>query len=437
MAARKRLAAVAVMAIVMLTGCTYSAEEPGLFPTRVPSPDAETTADQFPPQPTDPELPVAGEAVWTTGDGLDVTVRFAVHAVRRIPGATVLDWSVTPISSPVARFGDALPAHLDLGLSQSSGGDADVILLDSPSRTAYAPLSNRSRRSFNHCLCSPMWLVQQRLRIGGTQLMQVAYPELPPGTAFVDVIVANVMPFVHVPVTPVGMAPTATAPTDLARPAERARPAAKAREVRVASLPQRALTIQIDTIQSSPGLTSVAWTLRAVTDLVRPLDLSIGPLVSRPVPDSVVLVQSMPTDGLVLKLPAGTLTNAWLATRTYGLPSYECLCSDLGIWARALSRAGGSLQVTSLYPGLPAGTTSVDVGLPGNDTVRAVPVVVAPDSAARLGPTTPRTTNTWYYSLNDPPMGWATADWPTDVPDSTQLAEYRTGIHRVVKLPGW
>ena len=76
-------------------------------------------------------------------------------------------------------------------------------------------------------------------------------------------------------------------------------------------------------------------------------------------------------------------------------------------------------------------------GSPGNDTVRAVPVVVAPDSAARLGPATPRTTNTWYYSLDDPPMGWATADWPTDVPDSTQLAEYRTGIHRVVKLPGW
>ena len=123
-----------------------------------------------------------------------------------------------------------------------------------------------------------------------------------------------------------------------------------------------------------------------MTDLVRPLDLSIGPLVSRPAPDSVVLVNSMPTDGLVLKLPAGTLTTAWLATRTYGLPSYECLCSDLGIWARALSRAGGSLQVTSLYPGLPAGTTSVDVGLPGHGTVRAVPVVVAPDAAARLGP---------------------------------------------------
>ncbi len=248
---------------------------------------------------------------------------------------------------------------------------------------------------------------------------------------------ANVTPFVHVPVTPVGLAPTATAPTDLARPAERTRPAAKAREVRIGSQPQRALTIQIDRITSSPGLTSIAWTLRAVTDQVRPLDQSLGPLISRPAPDSVRVVNSSPTNGLVLKLPAGTLKTSWMSTRTYGLPAYDCLCSDLGIWARALTRAGGSLQVISVYPGLPAGTTSVDVALPGHGTVRAVPVVVAPDAAARLGPATPRTTNTWYYSLDDPPMGWATADWPTDVPDSTQLADYRAGINRVVSLPGW
>ena len=306
MAARKRLAAVAVAATVLVTGCTYSAEEPGLFPTRVPSQEAEPPADQQPPQPTFPELPVAGEAVWTTGDGLGVTVRFAVHAVRRIPGATILDWSVTPIGSPVARFGDVLPAHLDLGLTQSTGGDVDVTLLDPPSRTAYAPLSHRSRRTFNHCLCSPVWLVQQRLRIGETRLMQVAYPELPPDTAFVDVVLANVAPFVHVPVTGVGLAPSATSATDLARPAGPTTPAAKAREIRIGSPPRQALTIQIDSITSSPGLTSVAWTVRAVTDQVRPLDQSLGLLVSRPAPDSVRVVNSIPTNGLVLKLPAET-----------------------------------------------------------------------------------------------------------------------------------
>ena len=74
---------------------------------------------------------------------------------------------------------------------------------------------------------------------------------------------------------------------------------------------------------------------------------------------------------------------------------------------------------------------------PEHGTLRAVPVVVAPDAAARLGPAAPRVTNTWYYSPDDPPMGWATADWPTDVPDSTQLANYRARLNAIVSLPGW
>ena len=149
------------------------------------------------------------------------------------------------------------------------------------------------------------------------------------------------------------------------------------------------------------------------------------------------MVDSNPTNGPILKLPGGDLKTLWMSTRMYGQPAYDCLCSDLGIWARALSREGGSVQVVSVYPGLPAGTTSVDVTLPEAGTLRAVPVVVAPDGAARLGPAAPRVTSTWYYSLDDPPIGWATADWPTDVPDSTQLANYRTGVNAVVSLPGW
>ena len=59
---------------------------------------------------SNPDLPVVGEAVWTSGEGLGLTVRIAVHAVRRIPGATVLDWSVTPLSGAGLNSGDAVPA---------------------------------------------------------------------------------------------------------------------------------------------------------------------------------------------------------------------------------------------------------------------------------------------------------------------------------------
>jgi hypothetical protein len=52
---------------------------------------------------------VVGEATWTSADGLDITMRLAVHAVRRVPGGTVLDWSVTPLHGRGLRPNDPLP----------------------------------------------------------------------------------------------------------------------------------------------------------------------------------------------------------------------------------------------------------------------------------------------------------------------------------------
>ena len=81
MAARKRLVAVVAAACVLSTGCTYTKEEPGLFPEESQSPTVEQTR---PPAPTNPELPVVAEAEWTTAEGLKITTRFAIHAVRRL-----------------------------------------------------------------------------------------------------------------------------------------------------------------------------------------------------------------------------------------------------------------------------------------------------------------------------------------------------------------
>src|SRR5689334_9354035 len=111
----------------MLAGCTYSRSEPGLFP---PAPPSAPPTPTWTPSPPNLKLPVLGEAIWTTGEGLNVTVRFAVQAVRRIPGATVLDWSVTPLSAPGRALGDVLPSGVDLGLSRAGEGDVNVLLLD-------------------------------------------------------------------------------------------------------------------------------------------------------------------------------------------------------------------------------------------------------------------------------------------------------------------
>ena len=52
-----------------------------------------------------------------------------------------------------------------------------------------------------------------------TTLLQVAFPPLPDDMSTVDVQLATVPPFRQVPVTPAGMLPLASYPTDLIAPA--------------------------------------------------------------------------------------------------------------------------------------------------------------------------------------------------------------------------
>ena len=135
---------------------------------------------------------MAGEAVWISGGRLPVTVRFAVHAVRRIEGATVLDWSVTPLrrraaSSSGTSSARHRPGPVPRRRAATSTSPCSTRLTDQ----VYRPLSHASRRLFNHCLCTPLWVIQQALRIGETRLLQIAYPELPATLAYVDVSLAS------------------------------------------------------------------------------------------------------------------------------------------------------------------------------------------------------------------------------------------------------
>ncbi|HEX5907974.1 MAG TPA: hypothetical protein VFY56_13230, partial [Propionibacteriaceae bacterium] len=199
MAAMKRLVAVVATACALSSGCTYAKEEPGLFRNNATSsPTVETLP---PPAPTNPELPVAAEAEWTTAEGLQISTRFAIHAVRRLELATVVDWSVTPLSAPGYASGDKLPSWVDLGLSRSSEGDVSMFLIDPTGDKVYRTLSHESRRLFNRCLCTPLWLAQQGLRIGETRLLQATFPPLPDSLNYIDVDLINMAPFVGIPVT--------------------------------------------------------------------------------------------------------------------------------------------------------------------------------------------------------------------------------------------
>ena len=376
--------------------------------------------------------------VWTTAEGLGVTVRLAVHAIRRIDRGTVLDFSVTPLTARDLAVGDRLPAWVDLGLTREFGGDNNIFLLDPGRSAVYRPVSHTLRSEFNRCLCSPLWVAQLSLRIGETRMLQVTYPPVPESVRFLDVSMVTVPLFAHVPVTPKGRVPTATGPTDLARPAEQ--PAAVAEPVQFRYPPpleQRSQSIQVVSISSTATMTSMRWNIRSLTDQPNFNVVPGGPPVSAELPADVNVFNPGSAYGPILRVAGHSTRALFMTTRVQGRGFFECLCTDLGLWATSLRRPGGQATVTTTYPPLPAGTRAVDVILPGVATLRGLPVVPAADAAIGLGPEVPAGSDTWRYSESAPPPGWSTYDWPTPTPDPDQLEEYETFVEDVVRLPGW
>lgn len=436
-AAWRRPAAWACAVVVLLSGCTYSTREPGLFSTREPTTQRPVEfRDRFPPQSTNPALPVAGERIWVSASSrLAVSVRIAVHAVRRIEGGTVLDWSITPVSAPGFGPGDSLPP-IGFGLDPPSRPAPGLVLVVPGAERAYQPLTHRDRaRQFNHCLCTPLWVLSQNLRVGETRLLQAAFPPLPVGLTVVDVGLLTVAPVRHVPVTPEGTVPTATAPTDLARAAEET-PAPVPGTVAFQN-PARSKQyqqIQVVRVLSAPRQSTLEWTLTSLDDQQSRV-LDYGPPVAAAPPRGVEVVNNSPASGPVLRVGATRLRNLWSATARNNRTAYECHCTEIGLWASGLRDAGVGVGLVTNYPALPAGTRSVDVELPGSGTIRQVPVVAAEDAAARLAASTTKETGRWTYETDDPPRGWSTADWPTDTPDPDQLSDYLGRVEPILTLP--
>ncbi len=114
--------------------------------------------------------------------------------------------------SPMIR----LPRTFDLGLTRPGEGYPNILLSTLPDPASIGHL--RSRQLASRCLCTPVTVAQQNLRIDYTTLLQVAFPALPNDlAAIVDVQLATVPPFWQVPVTPAGMLPLASYSTELTR----------------------------------------------------------------------------------------------------------------------------------------------------------------------------------------------------------------------------
>lgn len=433
--------------VVLLAGasCSYAKEEPGLFSQREsasPPPTAPPEPAPEPPEATNPRLPVAGQQTWVSADGLDLQIRLAVHAVRRMPGATVLDWSITPVRGAGLRFGERIPAGLGLGLTRELQGDVNVMLLDPGRGRVYRPLSHRSAQKFFRCLCSPVWVAQLTFRIGETRLLQVVYPALPRDVLFVDVDLTTVPPIVHVPVTPVGQVPTAGRPTDLQQRLPPSRAASRPVEFPYPrDRSRRRQSVTVEEVVAAPGHTSMRWTIRSLTDQTGFGLLPLTPPLAAELTPGLTAVTQNAVSGPRLQPAAGTARPlaAWWMTESYtGQRFVECLCTELGLWASELRESGGEVSVTTLYPPLPPGVATVDVLLPGVPTrVSRVPVSRAVDSAAQLGaPADAPEQEPWRYLTERPPSGWQTTDWPTPLPAADQLRDYLTGVEELVRTEG-
>lgn len=424
-----------VLLLCALNSCTYAKEEPGLFGrTREPATLAPPGPSQESPSmvtSANPDLPVAGEAIWTSGEGLGVRLRIAVHAVRRIAGGTVLDWSVTPLSGLNLGPGDAVPASLDLGLDRVGG--VNVTLIDAPARRVYRPLTVTGRAGQWRCICSPVQLAERQLRVGQTSLLQIVYPQLPTDVIRIDVDVATVPIFWHVPVTGIGLVPEPTNPIDLTRPPDGLSLNASTPRFRYSPGGQE-FVISVDEVIASSTFTSARWTIQSLT-AGEGLAAAASPPFAE-VPDSSRPYNAISASGPQVS-PANDTANLVrsrrVSTKAQGLGALECLCSDLRTWAGALRSPGQQVSVVTNFSPLPYYTERVDVAFPGLTTLHDVHLTSASDGSLRSAGPVPRTSGTWAYHAAGPPAGWSIDQWPTPLPDRSQLPRYRATVDELVR----
>ena len=260
-------------------------------------------------------------------------------------------------SKPGSAPGEPVPSGTDLGLDRTLAGQQNLALLDTRTGRAYRPLANVSPELFSRCLCTPLFAVLPQLRFGETRCSSSRSRALPAETARIDVALPNLAVVPGVPVTGVGEAPR-RADADrpdasggrrqprhrrqaLHRARRQPRPADRRRQPR--RRVARAHVGRVDALLGRrPGHPDPAPSRRCRPAARRRPGRDRGP-GERPAPAGAG--------------PSAAPTGVRWTTATYaGLPTYECLCSGLGLWSRGLRLGGGSAHLITQVGPLPAGT---------------------------------------------------------------------------------
>jgi hypothetical protein len=275
-------------------------------------------------------------------------------------------------------------------------------------------------------------VAERNLRLGYTTMLQVAFPALPNDLANVDVLMATVPPFWHVPVTPRGMLPLASYPTDLARPADPTPVIGSTGPFSYRSAGHR-YRVMINAVYASSSFTSIAWTILAV-ESGRGLEAASTPPLADAAPPRHAY-NPISAGGPQIKVDADrSVRRARLVTtKLAGLGALECLCTDLRFGAAGLRRSGQQMRVITNLPPVPGGTSRVDIVLPGVTTFTDLPVTAAPDSAFRSAGPAVRKAGLWTHATEQQVAGWGPWDWPTPLPRTDQLGAFRATMDTIVR----
>ena len=398
------------------------------------------------------KIPVVASYVIDGGTDTPQNVRVAIHGVRRIKDATVLDWSVTPLAGGSLKSGDPVGQKIDIDVEPGLDNSQAVNLIDASAHKVYRPLDNEDRKNAGiplaGCLCVPWFMVENDLTIGKTRLLQAAFPDLPASLKSIGVSIRSQPLVTDVPIAAEGKVSTGDS-EDLAAPAKELPTASEPMSFRYPMAdelddPAQKMTLVINEVLASREATSLVFTVNAEED-GEGLDAWQG----RPVDDPDVVpfgtqLWDLSTVGPGLR-PSGAsdgkVTRAWFAevSQKTGIPPgvakdftwRECLCSTTQRYAEPLKKAGGSHTFSMSLPALPDGTDSVDVVFPRKTLPPITDVKVTNAKAVKDSGTTLAKVGTWKYGTvadSSLPKGWSIEEWPTPVPSSEDISGSDTAV---------
>ena len=389
--------------------------------------------------------PVMGSYVIDGGTENPQDIRVAVHGVRRIEGATVLDWSVTPLENDTVKKGDRVDQKIDIDIVPGLGNSEALNLVDTAARKVYRPLDNDAREANGEnvlgCLCIRWSQVEDDLEVGTTVLMQAAFPELPQDLKDISVSLRNQPLVADVPVADIGSVYTGPK-TDLAAPADKQPTAAQPQQFvypvkHGVKKPEQKMSLVVNEVLASPSGTSLVFTVTSEEDGDGLNATGGAPVGDRDIVQYGTQLFGTSADGPGVRVSgdaSADVTRAWFAQVSQktrkprnGPKDFvwrECLCSHTQFYGEALKQSGRSRTMVAQMAPLPDGADKVDIVFPDDSLPAVEGVDVTAVDKPELGDQKKVSTGTWSFPVmgeGDTPNGWPLSKWPTPVPDAESV----------------